>query len=167
MENHGLIVNCDDAKACVRLHDKINKLIRREAGIKMKYPKIKLVPTGTDRFESRTPFIGDFVVANGVTAEYFDAYSLYPDQLVYLNGNIAVDGPEAKLSIDTKTGRRVYATGQDEAQTIEETLLGYFYVIENVKRCGLTLKTMTGEEIGFIKNWESESYRKSLLNKKP
>jgi len=52
---------------------------------------------------------------------------------------------------------------ESEAQTMEETLLACIYVIDNINRLGLPLKSMTAEEIDFIKNWESEAYRKSLV----
>jgi hypothetical protein len=166
MENHGLIATNDDADACIALHDRINELIRSKLCVMGAYPVIRLIGTGENTYESKTPFLMDFIRANGVNQDYFEKYSLYPDQLVYLNGNISVDGPKNKLNVDTKAGTIVYETNGDEAMTIEETLLGYFYVIDNIRKCKLTLKVMSEAEIRFIKNWESESYRKSLLKTK-
>jgi hypothetical protein len=42
-------------------------------------------------------------------------------------------------------------------------LLAYLYVLTQIERLGLAVKTMSEKEINFIKNWESEAYRKSLL----
>ena len=95
----------------------------------------------------------------------FDEIVLYPDQLVYLNGSLAVDSMDSKLNINSKTGEIVYLANESEAQTMEETLLAYIYVIDSIRKLNLPLKTMTEEEIDFIMNWESEKYRKSLVKK--
>ena len=70
---------------------------------------------------------------------------------------------DKKLNINTETGQITYKAGFSEARTIEETLLAYIYVIRNINRCGLPLKIMSEKEIDFIRNWESEAYRKSLV----
>jgi len=46
---------------------------------------------------------------------------------------------------------------------MEETLTGFIYVVENIMKNNLKIKTMGSRETDFIKNWESEKYRKSLL----
>ena len=53
-----------------------------------------------------------------------------------------------------------------EAGTMEETLLAYIYVVDNIRKSGFSLKTMPKEEIGFILNWEGEAYRKSIITGK-
>lgn len=49
------------------------------------------------------------------------------------------------------------------AQTIEEVLLGVIYIISEIDRLGLKLKRLSDEGVEFIKNWESEKYRASLI----
>ena len=100
-----------------------------------------------------------------VTPDFFDQIVLYPDQLVYLNSGLSVDSKDSKLNINSKTGEIVYHTNESEAQTMEETLLAYVYVIDKIKKLGLPQKSMSEKEIDFIMNWESESYRKSLVKK--
>jgi hypothetical protein len=70
-----------------------------------------------------------------------------------------------KLNINTNTGELIYKSNLTEAVTIEETLLAYLYVNNQIKESGLELKVMTEKEKAFIKGWESEKYRKSLLKK--
>ncbi|MGI6141458.1 MAG: class II aldolase, partial [Caldicoprobacterales bacterium] len=101
--------------------------------------------------------------ANGITPDFFNRIVLYPDQLVYLNGSFSADGNDNKMNINPKTGEITYLANESEAQTIEETLLAYIYVIDNIKKLNLRLKTMSDKEIDFIMNWESERYRKSLV----
>ncbi len=162
MENHGLIVTADEEESCVELHDRINKMIMAHLGIKEAFPSIELFKIDDNTFVSKTEYLTDYFKKNKIKAGFFDELVLYPDQLVYLNGNISVDGMDGKLNIDSKTGEIIYKTGFPEAQTIEETLLACIYVINGIKNSGLPLKTMSEKEIDFIRNWESEAYRKSL-----
>ncbi len=46
---------------------------------------------------------------------------------------------------------------------MEETLLAYIYVMKGIEKSGLPTKTMAEKDIEFIRNWESEAYRKSLV----
>mgnify|MGYP000848383682 FL=1 len=95
--------------------------------------------------------------------DFFEKYSLYPDQLVYLNDSISLNENERnKLVINSEKGELTYYTNYNEALTIEETLLGYIYVIDNIQKLGLKVKSMSEEGINFIRNWESEKYRKNL-----
>ena len=83
--------------------------------------------------------------------------------MVYLGGNISVNGSDNKLNINTETGEIIYRTNEKEALTMEETLMGFVYVVESIRKNNLKIKTMSSSETDFIKNWESEKYRKSLL----
>lgn len=166
MENHGLIVSSDDCHECVELNEKVNNAIRDYLGIKGEYPKIKLEKVNDTLTESKTEYLDKFFRRNGITGEYFNKIVLYPDQLVYLNENVSVNGIDNKLIIDAKTGRRVYKTGFQESLAIEETLLAYVYIIEKIRECGLELKIMDDKGADFIRNWESEKYRKELIKNK-
>lgn len=163
MENHGIIVTSDDVEKAVQLHDLVNNLIKAEVGITGEYPEINLEKLDDNSFKSNTAFIAQEFKNDNISMDFFEQKSLYPDQLVYLNSSISVDGPENKLNLNTSTGELVYKTNFAEAVSIEETLLGYLYVLKGVKDSGLPLKVMTEREKDFIKNWESEAYRKSLL----
>ena len=163
MENHGLIVHSHDADECVQIHERVNKLIKDHFNISTSYPEIKLIEKNENTFTSDTDYLRSFYKNSSMTEEYFDKVVLYPDQLVYLNGSISINEVKNKLNINTSTGEIVYKTNYKEARTLEETLLAYLYVIEQIGKNNLTLKTMTEEQINFIKNWESEKYRKSLL----
>ncbi len=163
MENHGIIVTSDDYTKAIALHDQVNELIKEQLGISEAYPQIKLDTVGESTVKSSTVFISEFVKNKKIEKKYFEDISLYPDQLVYLNGNIAADGVPNKLSINSDTGEIIYNTNFTEAMSIEETLLGYLYVVNGIEKSGLPIKVMTDREKDFINNWESEAYRKSLL----
>lgn len=163
MENHGVIITSDDPRKCIELHAEVNGHISKELGIATAYPEIKLKQLDENTIISETAYLKDFFKGKELDASYFDRVVLYPDQLVYLNGNISVNSEDAKLNINTATGQIVYKTGAKEARTMEETLLAYIYVIDMIEKCKLPLKTMSEGEIDFIRNWESERYRKSLV----
>lgn len=163
MENHGLIVHSDDMEECIRLHSEVNSRIKEYFNIKEEYPQIEILQSTDGSLKSNTEYLIQFFRTRKLEDNFFEKYSLYPDQLVYLNDSISMDeNVKNKLMINNKTGELAYNTNYNEALTIEETLLGYIYVIDNIQKLGLNVKSMSGKEIDFIRNWESEKYRKSL-----
>jgi rhamnose utilization protein RhaD (predicted bifunctional aldolase and dehydrogenase) len=163
MENHGLIVTADDSKECFELHLRVNNMIRDYFEIQENYPELQLEKLDENTYASRTGYLISYFKNNPVKLDFFDKIILYPDQLVYLNGSLSVDSMNGKMNIDTKTGEIIYKSTESEAQTMEEALLAYVYIIESIKRLGLPIKTMTDKDVDFIANWESERYRKSLV----
>jgi ribulose-5-phosphate 4-epimerase/fuculose-1-phosphate aldolase len=165
MENHGLVVTADTADACIALHEDVNRTIREYFHMDEPFPEIRIEALGDGTFRSNTQYLIDYFKGRDITLSFFDDTALYPDQLVYLNGNIAVNEPNQKLNINTVTGEILYKTNEKEALTMEETLLGFIFVVESIRKNNLPLKTMSDKETDFIRNWESEKYRKSLLSK--
>ncbi|MDK2879060.1 MAG: hypothetical protein PWR06_1776 [Thermoanaerobacteraceae bacterium] len=163
MENHGLIINSDSREEVIRLHEEVNESIKKYLHITEPYPEMSIEKIDDNTFMSRTAYLNDFFKNNSISSDYFEKIALYPDQLVYLNDNISIDGVENKLNINTKTGEITYKASYQDALTMEETLLGYIYVVKNIKERNLPIKTMTPKEISFIKNWESEKYRKTVI----
>lgn len=163
MENHGLVVTADSYERALYLHEEVNNLILQHFELNEKYPSIDLEKLDDGTFKSKTTYLNSFFCNKSIDLSFFEKYALYPDQLVYLNNSLSLDGPQNKLNINTISGERLYKTNYSEAITIEETLLGYVYVIHNIEKCELDIKVMTQREIDFIKNWESEAYRKSLV----
>lgn len=160
MENHGLIVNSDEADKCLELHEKVNELIRLYFGIKEQYPELRLEQS-VNGFISKTEYINEYMDKLKDKSECLSRI-LYPDQLVYLNTSAVYNREEGKLVINTE-GNRTYKCSENEAKSMEETMLAYAYVVTNIEKIGLKLKTMNEKETDFILNWESERYRKSLL----
>lgn len=165
MANHGLIVNSDSNDECIKLHEIVNSTIKEYFDISNDYPEIKLYKAGENKYISKTKYVNDFIKENMVDVSYLEKIALYPDQLVYLNGNFSETCDGRKIEINSHNGEVTYNTTFQEANTIEETLLAYIFVIENIFKIGLSIKTMSFEEISFIRNWESERYRKSLVAK--
>ncbi len=163
MENHGLIATADDPKECVALHEKANELIKEHFGIKEPYPQMQLSKIEENKFISRTGYLIDYFKSHKIDNDFFDLIVLYPDQLVYLNGNLSIDAMDNKLNINSQTGEIIYLTTESEAQTMEESMLAYVYIIDQIERLGISVKSMQQNEINFIANWESEKYRKSLV----
>lgn len=161
MENHGLIISSNVYKEALEIHEKVNNLIKKRLGIRGKYPAVKLEKVGEEKYKSRTKFIYDFIASKNVTHAFFEKYPLYPDQLVYVNSNLYADEP--KIEINAKSKEIIYNTTYSEALAIEETLLAYFYILDQINKLGFTLKTMTQESTNYIKSWESEEYRKKLI----
>lgn len=163
MENHGLIVTSDEYDRTVNLHDEVNDAIRNYLGITQNFPEIELLNTDENTTISRTGYISEFIKNNGLKPGFLEETVLYPDQFVYLNDAVAYNSTNKKLNIMTDTGEVIYKASGNEARVMEETLLACVYVVNEIKKKSLPLKTMTKKDIDFIRNWESEAYRKSLV----
>lgn len=163
MENHGLIATADDPEECVALHERANELIKEYFGIEEPYPQMQLSKLEENKFISRTGYLIDYFKSHKIDNDFFDQIVLYPDQLVYLNSSLSVDAMDNKLNINSQTGEIIYLTTESEAQTMEESMLAYVYIIDQMERFGLSPKSMNQTEINFIANWEGEKYRKSLV----
>ncbi|NLX76873.1 MAG: class II aldolase [Clostridiaceae bacterium] len=163
MENHGLVVTADTASECIGLHEEVLQTIRDYFNITGPYPEVAVEPLQDGTFRSKTPYLKEYFKERELSVSFFENTVLYPDQMVYLGGNISVNGSDNKLNINTETGEIIYRTNEKEALTMEETLMGFIYVVENIRKNNLKIKTMSSSETDFIKNWESEKYRKSLL----
>ncbi len=164
MENHGLIVTADNCEQSIDLHRKVNQRIKDYLKIEGNYPAIDIAKLDENTFASKTKYLKDAIKSGSINDDFFKQY-LCPDQLVYLCGNVAVNNEENKLNINTKTGEIIYKASESEARTMEETLLAFLYVVNNIKESKLILKTMSNQEVDFIRNWESEKYRKSMIKK--
>ncbi len=163
MENHGLIATADNPEECVALHQKANELVMEYFGIKDPYPIMQLSKLEENKYASRTGYLIDYFKSHKIDDNFFDQIVLYPDQLVYLNGSLSVNKTDNKLNINSKTGEIAYLTTESEAQTMEESMLAYVYIIDQMEKLGLSPKSMKQTEINFITNWEGEKYRKSLV----
>lgn len=157
MESHGMIASNDDYKTAIEIHEKANKLIIDYFGaVEFPEPCVKKTDEG---YVSNTDFIKTFIKDFHADEVFFDENSLYPDQIVYLYGNLG-----KTILVDADQGTITYKTNQKQAETLEETILGVVYVIAEIHRLGLTLKLLCDEGVDFIKNWESEKYRASIVS---
>lgn len=48
---------------------------------------------------------------------------------------------------------------------MEEILTALVFILENARKHNLEVKALNENQTDFIRNWESEKYRKSILNK--
>lgn len=149
MENHGLIVSSDNMQETYEVHERVNLLIKRWFKIRGRYPSCVLKQIGDNRYQSRTRFVLDFIKSEMFEVELFEKYPLYPDQLVYINSSLYAENP--KIEIDLPRGRVIYNAAYSEALATEETLLAYLYVIAKINKFGLTIKTMSEDEMEYIK----------------
>ena len=154
LENHGVITHGDSDEEAIAVHEIANNSIKDYLKLDA-FPTPKIKKTA-DGFASDTPYLKDFMARFNADEAYFNALKLYPDQLVYLGGKMGSD-------IRIQDGEILYATGEKEAQTIEETLLGVVYVIDMITKSGLKLRQMDDKGADFISNWESEKYRSQQI----
>lgn len=177
MQNHGLIITGEDAQACLRLNDEVNKRIAAAYGVGcIDWPNVSIVASKAENtWSSYTPWLRDRFLDSAWDLDFFTKQSLYPDQLVFLTGQMGVVETgtltaaleagfqmPAKCTVFRATGEVYYQCTRHEAQTIEETLCAIFFITRTIKQAGRTLCTMDESGKDFISGWESEKYRKSL-----
>lgn len=180
MENHGLIITAEEEKECLSLHDQINSVICDFFQISFMdawpNPSVKEEKAGEKTWlVSWTPALKKWLRDCAWNSTFFASKPLYPDQLVFLGGQITIrekgsmtsfieagEKPETEAVIFKETSEILYSGSKNSAQTIEETLCALFFITETIKNEGYTVKTMSETGKDFIQNWESEKYRKNL-----
>ncbi len=153
LENHGLVTTSDDAQECTNLHIEVNEMIKGYLKSDDFYTSIDLEQKNNS-FICRNAFVADFISTFGV--DEIMRSILYPDQLVYLNAALGED----KISF-TDNAMTINAAPK-EASAIVETFAAFCYVLMSLKKAGLKVHIMDEAATGFINNWESEKYRKSI-----
>jgi len=169
MQNHGLIVHCDDPDECVRIHtdvnDRIAKVFGKENG---DFPAVSVREVENGWVEADSPLLSEALKSGAYSEKFLLESPLYPDQMVFLTGSFAFGtAPEEGMCVaDPATGRVLFAMDAAKAQIIAETLTCVVYICSTLKATGHELSTMGEAARAFIANWESEKYRKSLAGKK-
>jgi len=167
MQNHGLIFTGESADECLRLSDEVNARIAKVYGLSFAdWPNPQIAAgASAGEFVSATPWLRERLTRGGWDLDFFCKQSLYPDQLVFLAGQLALgtqnDGA-VKAVINPATGELFYRAGETDAKTIEETLCAVFFITDAIKRSGRTLCTMSESSKNFIANWEVEAYRQKM-----
>lgn len=153
MQNHGVVVCDDDPEVVIELHEKVNDKIRDYINPgEFENPKIKKTAEG---FASDTQFLKKWTVGR---EKFIRELRLYPDQLLYVTQHM-----DTITKIDNETGEITYNTSERMARSIEDTLVGVAYVVDEIEKAGLTLSQMTEKEAAFITNWESEKYKEAFM----
>ncbi len=180
MQNHGLIITGEDADGCLKLHDEVNALLAKAFETSEgDWPTPVVVSAGkADRWRSATPWLALRLKGGEVKIEDLVTNALYPDQLVFLGGQVGFDSDQSlenalvstselpdKCTVFTQTGEVYYQCSENEANTIEQTLCAILFIRETIAKAGKTLCTMDQAGSDFIKNWESEKYRKGIASK--
>ena len=175
MKNHGLIVSAQNLDDCLRIHDEVNQKIIDFFGISEQeishFNNTKLEEIEPGIYKNNLDFIKTEIKNNNYGMDFYVKNSLYPDQMVFLNDNVDLSNDAPEVSNITnkctifKTGDVFYKTNIQEAQTIQDTICAVLFIYMAVKRKGYTIATMDEKGKDFIKNWESEKYRKTLIQK--
>jgi rhamnose utilization protein RhaD (predicted bifunctional aldolase and dehydrogenase) len=178
MQNHGLIATHDDLETCLAIHTDVNERIAGAFGVTAAdFPTIALAEVRTGEkvlHRSESPWMREIAQDPAYDLQYFCSDSLYPDQMVFLAGNMAIVDDELpanpgewaknKCTIYRGSGAVIYDCSREEAQTIEETLVAVTFITKTIVRNGGHVVPMSDSGKDFIAGWESEKYRKSMVS---
>jgi len=163
LENHGLVTTEQHPEKVLSLNSRVNEMIRASLNIKEKFPKAGISRIKEGVYESTSSFLSRFFAENQeLDSSYFEKM-LFPDQIVYLDEGLKLDGSAGRISVDLKSGKIRYQTSKKEAQTIEETLTAVIYIREQIEKQGLKLQTMSDRYVDLIRNMKAESHRKKIM----
>lgn len=169
LANHGIIAHGGDPAECLRLHEDANRRIAAAFGVSFgSFPSLALHETTEGLLEADCPFLSERIASGAFGEDFFLEKPLYPDQMVYLAGSFSFgDGlpEEGTCLADPRTGRIRFRMPESRARVILETLAAVMFVADAVHRAGKTLVSMGDAAKSFIAGWESEKYRRSLLNR--
>ncbi len=166
MESHGLVVTSDDYDECQEINAFVNNTIIDRMSLTEEYPYVGIEKVKENVYVSKSRLLDDYF--QGTTSymdkTWFSNHILYPDQGVYLRGNISNDeATPNKININLETGKITYRTNYKEALTMEESIVAFIYIMEKARQNNLTIMTMLKEDVDFITNVEGVKYRKTLL----
>ncbi len=170
MQNHGIIVHDDDAVSCLAIHADANVRIAAYYGLaENAFPQTAIEELAGGVYRAATPALKNYLKNCPYTQEQMLYEPLYPDQMVFLVGTYFQDKDsieDGEAVADTKTGELLMRMSAPKAQALTEVLTAVFFIMEQIKKNGGEVLTMSEAARSFIENWESEKYRKSLHEKK-
>jgi|GEM_PF-798922 len=163
LKNHGLIVNGQTLAECFDVYLKFDRALKKYFKL-LAYPRLKIVNRG-EVFLSQTVFLKKYLKTQADYSKIFDPI-LFPDQVVYLNGKIKKlpEGIIINEKILLAKNNFSYRASLKESKTIEEIILAYFYLRYILQKNNLKFTILSRLQANFIKNMDSEKYRKALLN---
>ena len=169
MQNHGIIVQDDDADACLAIHADANERLAKQFGLTGdSFPATAAEEMAAGIYAAAVPYLRQQLQSGVHTQKSLLEEPLYPDQMVFLVDTFFMDAEkleDGQCVASSKTGHMLMQMPQKKAQTLVETLTAVFFIMENIKKAGYTVSTMGEAAKNFIANWESEKYRKSLAAK--
>lgn len=169
-QNHGLIVSGSDAKQISILHDKINKAITSHLGLTRQFPKIEINQADNGIFHGQTAYLKIFLQKNSNLLDNFLNNILFPDQIVFCDSINIIEsddfnGNKNKILINKKNGDIFYSAKYEEALVIEEILTAWAFIIDCANIANFKLNFISQNDIAYVRNMESEKFRKNLIKK--
>ena len=169
MQNHGIIVQDDDADRCLAIHADANERLAKAFGLTgNSFPATAVEEMAAGIYAAAVPYLREQFKSGVHTQTSLLEEPLYPDQMVFLVDTFFMDAEkleEGQCVASSKTGHMLMQMPQKKALTLVETLTAVFFIMENIQKAGYTVSTMGEKAKQFIANWESEKYRKSLAAK--
>ena len=170
MQNHGIIVHDDDAMTTLAIHSDANVRLAAQFDLaENAFPAVSVEALAGGAYRATTPYLKERLQNCPYTQEQLLYEPLYPDQMVFLVGTYFQNQDsieDGQAVSNTANGELLMRMGAGKAQTMAETMTAIFFIMENIKKAGYEVSTMSDAARDFIANWESEKYRKSMSDKK-
>lgn len=159
LKNHGVVISSDDKERALELHEYVTLKIKEYFNLKEEYPKI-LIEKEDNKYISKSSFDKITSMETKDILNTIKTHILFPDQIVYFNLGDTIE-QDNKFSI--KNNRFCYQTNLNEALAIEETVVAYIYIYEQINKNNLIINKLLDEQVEYIANMESEKYRRKLI----
>ncbi len=166
LQNHGLIVSGDTHEEVILLHKTINEVLKKELAVAT-YPTASITTNRYHSFDSSSYILTNIKKYLNSDISLLEKEILFPDQIVFFKDKISwydssINSPN-KVLFTQALDEIYYSTTTKEAQTIQETLIAYFYILEHIHKLGWTPNYLASTESNAISNLESEKFRKKII----
>lgn len=163
LENHGLIVWAETAEHALELHEQVTMQIKKRFGITEPFPIVAVRKNEADCFLSDTPWISAFLQKSPERVAAMHNTVLFPDQAIYQDSVNFRDDISSPITINGALGLIHYTGQKNEALAFEEIFAAWAFLLTQIEKNGLTLRTLTNSDSAAVNNLESEKYRKKMI----
>lgn len=170
LQNNGMIVHADTMEECMEIHERAQAKLIKRFRIKEDYPEIKLEKADDKLYRSATEGLTDMLDEKDWSEKVLMEDILYPDQYAYLADNLAFTDEAGaapvpgKALLNSRDKTILYAMNKGKATAIEQTIVAVLFILRTMKSNRMTPRLMDDSAKAFMGNWESEKYRRLLLD---
>jgi ribulose-5-phosphate 4-epimerase/fuculose-1-phosphate aldolase len=157
LPNHGVIYSHNNLEELKKIHDDVERKIMTRLELqKEDYPTFSIA--GQVIY---CKFL--FSIWKKLTWQKITTDLLFPDQAIYINVDTLSDSNEnAKLFLDCSNEFIKYNCSQREAEGIMETMIAYFFILNQIELKGYEPLTIN-YDFDKLRNMSSEQYRKQQI----
>lgn len=162
LENHGIVVTGKTVYEAKQRYQHVEKTLKKWLKKTSSLPSTSITTNPDGTLASKAPSLTTFVTTHKELVSTFLDCTLFPDQIVY-GTKVGMKGEHKPITIDTKTGIITYNVSFKEAQAFIENFVAWLFILSEIQKRPLTVKTLSEAQGNVLVNLESEKYRQKMV----